>query len=365
MQNEGPEVIKTRMWLKQLFQRYYGSISSIYMPSDMHRREYGFGSFAKKITIRHRSFPDERAFLDYIKKEAPAHVNHSIARYKFPGADVEMDEKDRLGADLIFDIDVGDLGLPCAKEHDPGWVCEDCFAGLKEEITKLKDFLSQDFGFTGKEMVINFSGSRGYHLRIEDERLQSLDEGARKELVGYLSLDIDLSELIRDVDGRILGPKPDQNGLKGRIARNVIAEVGRDPKLESKDLIIGQITKGNWGAFPKGFGQKKTEAYIMKTAVRIPVDAKVTTDMSHLIRLPESLHGGSSLKAKIVGDLDGFRPLDECFVFGDEPVKMEMTKAVPALVAKGREFGPFDEGAVELPEYLAAYLGAKGFAVVG
>jgi len=358
-------VLKTRIWLKRLFQRYYSRMGPIYLPADVHRREFGFGSFSKKITIRHRSFPDERALLDYIKKEAPAHCNHSIARYRFPGEGNQMEEKERLGSDLIFDIDVGDLNLPCAKDHPSNWVCEECFAGLKREIVKLRQFLRRDFGFGDDDMTINFSGSRGYHLRIQDARVQGLEEAARKELVGYLTLDIDLDEIIREIDGRIFGPKAEENGLRGRIAKGVIEEVLVDDNIQNREHLAEQIRQGNWGAFPKGFGPKKIKKYIMRTAVNIPVDAKVTTDMSHLIRMADTLHGGSSLKAKVVGDLDGFHPLEECFVFGDSKVKMDVIQPVPKFRAKGQEFGPFEEGKVELPEFVAAYLGAKGFCVVG
>lgn len=362
MENPENEILKTRIWLKERFQEYYKNLDSIYVPENIHQREFGFGSFSKKIAVRHRSFKDTRELLDYAKKEAPAHINHSTARYRFPETD--MINKERLGTDLIFDIDAGDLNLACSKEHGKDWICENCFEALKDETLKLRDFLSDDFGFDKKEMVINFSGSRGYHLRIQNEKVLELDENTRKEITNYLSFEIKMDEFVREIDGRIYGPRPREGGLRGRIARTAIDEIEKDERIPDKDMVIKQIIEGNWGAFPKGYGLKKISEYARNAALKIPVDSKVTTDLTHLIRLPESLHGGSGLLAKIVRNLDSFDPMKECFVFGDEEINLKILKRVPAFTAKDREFGPFKEGGQEAPKFIAVFLGCKGFSVV-
>jgi len=354
------EVLQTRIWLKGLFTNYYSNMYEVPKVAELGQREFGFGSFSKKIAIRHRAFKDDRELLGYLKKEAPAHVNHSTARYEFPG-EANMEAKGRLGTDLIFDIDVGDLNLK--HDHEDGWVCDECFAALKGEARKLIEFLTEDFGFAEKELTVNFSGSRGYHVRLKNEKVLSLDDSARKEICSYLSLDMDLEELIFERDGRIFGPRPDQHGLKGRIAKTVMEKV-KASELENKERVADQIRDGNWGAFPKGYGLKRIMDYAKGAAVKIPVDSKVTTDLTHLIRMTDTLHGGSSLLAKTVEDLDSFNPLDKCFVFGDAEKDVEFIKETPEVVAKGQTFGPFEKGPAKLPTYLAAYLGAKGRCVV-
>jgi DNA primase small subunit len=352
--------LQTKLWLKGLFEDYYASQPKINFPEAVGQREFGFGSFAKKIAIRHRAFKDEKELMRYIIKEAPAHINHSTARYEFPASE-EMRDKGRIGTDLIFDIDVGDLNLK--HDHEDGWVCEACFEALKGEARKLVEFLTDDFGFSEKELSVNFSGSRGYHVRIRNDKILALDDKARKEICSYLSLDMDLSELIYEREGMIFGPRPDQHGLKGRIAKTVIASI-EGSGIDRKEQIIGQIRHGNWGAFPKGFGLKRVMEYAKGAAVKIPVDSKVTTDLTHMIRMPDTLHGGSSLVAKTVNKLEKFDPMEECFVFGDKEIEVEFVKATPKLTAKGQEFGPFKEGKIKLPEYLAAYLGAKERCVI-
>jgi len=362
MENPDDRILKTRIWLKEQFQEYYKGLDSVYTPENIQQREFGFGSFSKKIAVRHRSFNDERELLDYMKKEAPAHVNHSTARYKFP--DTDMPNKERLGTDLIFDIDVGDLNLPCAKEHGEKWVCEKCFEALKNETLKLRDFLSDDFGFDEKEMIINFSGSRGYHLRIQNEKILELDENDRKEITNYLSFEINMDEFVKEIDGRIRGPRPQEGGLRGRVARTVISEIVGDEKIGDKEGVVGQIKEGNWGAFPRGYGLKKISGYAKNAALKIPVDSKVTTDLTHLIRLPETLHGGSGMLAKIVKNLESFDPTKECFVFGEEETIMRVVREVPVFTAKDREFGPYKEGIQGVPRFIAVFLGCKEFAVM-
>lgn len=354
------EILQTRIWLKGLLQDYYAKEPKVAFPEAVHQREFGFGSFSKKIAIRHRAFNDEQDLMEYLKKEAPAHVNHSTARYEFPDNE-KMEEKMRKGTDLIFDIDVGDLKLK--HDHDDKWVCEECFEALKEEARKLREFLTDDFGFKEDELTVNFSGSRGYHVRIKNEHVVQLGETARKEICSYLSLDMDMSELIFERQGMIFGPKPDQHGLKGRIARTVVENV-KTSDMQNRDNVVVQIKKGNWGAFPKGYGLKKILGYAKDAAVKIPVDSKVTTDLTHMIRMADTIHGGSSLISKTVDNLDSFDPMKECFVMSDAEREMEFIKETPQLVAKDQTFGPFKKGPAKIPIFLAAYLGAKERCVV-
>lgn len=352
---EKSRLLQNRIWLKSLLETYYGACKNLNYPQDIDSREFGFGSFAKKIAIRHRGFSNERELLEYIQREAPAHVNHSTARYEFP-ENPEMADKQRYGTDLIFDMDVGDLELN--HSHDKGWVCEDCFLALREEAQKLVEFLKDDFGFTATELTANFSGSRGYHVRIRNDRLLSLDESARKEICGYLSIDAELSELIFEKGEMVFGPRPDQHGLRGRIARTVVERI-RDSDMKGAEWVASQIEKGNWGAFPKGYGIKKILKYARDAAVKIPVDSKVTTDLTHMIRMPDTIHGGSMMLAKTVKDLDNFDPLNECFLFGNREIVVDFVKETPEFHARDQEWGPFKLESYKLPEFLAAYLCAK------
>ena len=76
-----------------------------------------------------------------------------------------MDEKGWLGADLVFDLDADHL----EGAHDMTF--EEMLAEVKVEFKKLLDsYLLGDFGFDEKDILIVFSGGRGYHAHVRDKR---------------------------------------------------------------------------------------------------------------------------------------------------------------------------------------------------
>jgi DNA primase catalytic subunit len=85
-------------------------------------------------------------------------------------------------------------------------------------------------------------------------------------------------------------------------------------------------------------------------------DKMVTIDTSRLIRLPDSIHGGSGLLAKTVIDLEKFDPLTDALAFGKNPMKITIRRKVPVFDLGGEKLGPFEEGVIEVPEYAGMYL---------
>jgi len=85
-------------------------------------------------------------------------------------------------------------------------------------------------------------------------------------------------------------------------------------------------------------------------------DRMVTIDTSRLIRLPDTIHGGSGLVAKHITDLDRFDPLTEALAFEDTNTKINIREHVPAFDMADRRFGPIEPGETELPAYAAIYL---------
>ena len=120
-----------------------------------------------------------------------------------------------MGAELIFDIDADMIPTACKVKHnrwycpscrkegraprppacpscqrpDPievRWTCGECLAATKEQVYRLIDFLKRDFGVSDGEIRIHFSGSRGYHVQVYDERFYRLDSRARAEIANYV-----------------------------------------------------------------------------------------------------------------------------------------------------------------------------------
>ena len=369
-----------------LLKEFYGSISGI-APRNIERREFGFGDYERKIHYRHYSFRDEKSLKDYLSRNAPPFVSNSSAEYERPDGR-PMENKKWLGEDLLFDIDASDLKLKCRTEHSSSWVCEKCLDGAKIETQKLIDeFLIPDFGLSEKEIFVNFSGNRGYHIHVHNEDMFRLDGNARKSIVNYITgNNIELNSFFPTIGRRgvrLEGPKPTDYGWGGKLANGVISALGsgtsglmelgidkRNSEMlvrKSAEVRLG-ISTGNWDKINipkkaefwsnvlKGIAIKQSDA----------IDKNVSTDIYHLIRLPGTVHGDTGLIAKRVRSLKSlqdFEPMDSAVAFGDKPIKVR-TGIVPKFSMHGASFGPYNNQTVELPTYSGVYLILKRFAVL-
>ncbi len=179
---------RTKQYLRKRFGDYYEN-SRLLLPPELTRREWGFIFFDEMPEVvmrRHKAFSRESEAFEYFRSMVPAHVYHSAAYYRFPGA-ATMKEKQWQGADLIFDLDADHL------PQKPKSYAE-MLSNVKTETGKLLDFLLEDFGFSEDNMNIVFSGGRGYHIHVRDPKVLSLESPERREIVDYLNgtgLDID------------------------------------------------------------------------------------------------------------------------------------------------------------------------------
>ncbi|MGD0729172.1 MAG: DNA primase catalytic subunit PriS [Candidatus Micrarchaeaceae archaeon] len=378
---------KESAFVNNLLKDFYSSIDNI-APRNIDRREFGFGDFERKISYRHYKFKDEKELKNYLSKNAPAFVSYSSAEYRIPDGR-PMENKGWIGSDLLFDIDASDLGLPCKLEHGSSWVCQKCFDAAKFETVKLvEEFLVPDFGFSEKEISINFSGNRGYHIHINNENTFKLDGDARKSIINYITgNNIELNAFFPTLGRRgvrLEGPKPNDYGWGGKFANGVIRvlnsgtsslmELGIDKKdaemltRKRAEIILG-ISTGNWD---KVNIPKKAEFWsnILK-GISIKqgdlIDKNVSTDKYHLIRLPGTIHGDTGLvakKLKSLKALESFEPMNSTIAFDDKHMKIKTAK-VPKFIMNGIEFGPYDNANVELPTYAATYLILKRVALMG
>ena len=358
-------------------------------PDKVSQREFGVGDFERKIKFRHMEFKGSIDLKSYLTTKTPAFISCSTAYYSNPSFR-PMENKGWLGSELVFDIDANDMHLPCQKEHGSSWVCDNCLRSVKDETIKLiEEFLIPDFGFSSKEIGVNFSGNRGYHVRVDKESVLSLDSNARKEISDYItgtgigfedffSIDeIGSGKRIK----RLTGPRPTEPGWRGRIARSVIKDLntgiehlvstGIDKKVaknlyNKRALIEMGINNGNWDmVYVKDkaeFWSKVIKGHAVAQSDRI--DKNVTNDTGHLLRLPNTIHGDTGLVSKrVTGGVAAFEPMDSSVVLPKDPIKVKAsTKA--ALTMKGETFGPYPDETVELPGYAAMYLYLKGFATL-
>lgn len=375
-----------RQLISRLVSNYYKSATGIF-PKHIEQREFGFGNFDIKVLGRHMGFRDEKQFRDYLVSNAPMFASCSQSYYRDPTAR-PMEKKDAVCAEMVFDIDATDMNLPCQIEHGKKWVCEICLDSVKAEATKLvEDFLVPDFGFSESEIEINFSGNRGYHMHIDSEKVSHLDNFARREISEYIAgSGMDFKTLFPTAGARatkLLGPKPADSGWGGKIANNVIKTINMGPdelmrlgatKQEAKQLYEKRalfemgVRNGNWDMV---YIKKKDEFWkniIAKQAVNQgdKIDKNVTADPTHLLRVPNTIHGDTGLIAKKVGtkaSLGKFEPMKEAIAFRQGEAKVHVTNS-PKLIMNGEAFGPYSDEDVIVPIYAAVYMHLKGVGAI-
>jgi DNA primase small subunit len=356
-------VDKTEEFLKTQFAAYYQrKPESIIMPPNFEKREFAFFWFTRRGALRHTSFIKKEELIHFIAKEGPAHVFYSAAKYRKPDAP-KMPLKEWEGANLIFDIDADHLILPCQKLHDRWyctkcdargkgrrpeicprceaqtlqelkWMCKECLGAAKSEAIKIiEDFLLPDFGIVRDDIMIVFSGHRGYHIHCFTDEVQPLGSAERREIVDYVAgtgLDFPHHGLVDQSFGIPKGPDARTPGWERKIAHSIQAIFRTPSKIEEiGKLNTSQKEKLTRGAasilrrleenppryvLPKGIGKVAWRAIAQFAVEQMSamVDEPVSTDIHRLIRLPGSLHGKTGflvrqLEMKSLEKFDPFR----------------------------------------------------------
>ncbi len=372
-------------FINRLISEYYKDAKYL-APERMSEREFGVGNYDIKIAYRHMSFGYENALRSYLSANSVPYVSCSAAYYRFP-AGRPMEAKGWLGSELVFDLDADDMELDCQKVHGSRWVCRNCFTKVREETIKLVyDFLIPDFGFSEKDIRVNFSGNRGYHVHINRENVLQLDGASRREISNYIAgIGMEFGEFFPTAGIRgttLVGPKPSDTGWKGKIARNFLSNLnagvdsmmgmGIDRSMATKlyrkkSLIEMGIRNGNWDMVyiknKADFWKRILDRQAVSQSDRI--DKNVTNDPTHLIRLPNTIHGGTGLVAARLREpraLYSFDPMRDAIAFRKGHVRIS-AKTDYELYMGGQRYGPYG-GEINVPTYVGVYLYLKGYAKI-
>ncbi len=406
---------KSRNFLQKKFREYYKNHGTkILQPTSIKRREFGFLLFKNRMMVRHRSFTSINELRTTLKNLGPSDVYYSAAYYNYPTN--EMDKKEWQGADLVFDIDADHLETDCkrtheiwicekcqrtgvgeppsrcpecsSKIHDTNWICGDCLENTKREVVKLLDFLTNDFGFSYENLLVCFSGNRGYHVHVETKTVMNLDQHARREIVDYMKgtgLEAEMHGLNKGIlttRKTNLGPDLTDPGWRGRLAKAVYDllvktseeeltnQVGLLRRTAETIILERDNISEFWKTSPpwysiRGVGSKSWDK-IIRFAIKmqaVDIDPVVTYDIHRLIRLPETLHGKTGFRTAIVPteELKKFNPLSETLAFEGEEIKIHVTNS-PEFQLGGETHGPFKDENLELPTAAAIMLMCKGLA---
>lgn len=405
---EGPAL----EWARRQFARYYDT-APIGPPHRLARREFAAFPFASETMMRrHATLRTPEEFRAFLRRETPRHIYYSSAYYRRPAAPT-MAEKGWQGADLIFDLD---------SDHLRGAESLDYAAQLDLVKTRLvalvDDFLFGDFGIDPASTSLVFSGGRGYHVHVQDDRFQPLTSPERRELVDYvLGTGFDPMMVVEgrrtDVrsgrtaaglddegDGgrareraprtRTLAP-PDTPGWRGRTTRALLdmlrrwegqgsaaaaEEMTRYGIAPAKARRYAKLLIDHGGAakirahlsldvFRSDLPSDFLEAVVPHAAIEVQgeTDAPVTTDIHRLIRLPNSLHGGTGFRVVPLGrdEIAGFDPFRDALLSGSDESRTAVTYLEEARYPfPGGGLHPVPAGTDELPTPLALFLVLRG-----
>ncbi len=374
----------TKIYLKKRFKNFYWN-TPVKAPSEVERREFGTGTLDSKIKVRHKSFRTGKELNNFLKREAPFYISYSAAYYEFP-ENQPMTTKNWDGADLIFDLDV-----------DMDYLEEGGLGKVKNETLNLLSFLLDDFGYSKKDVAVNFSGGKGYHVHVSSPEVRDLGRDERQEVVDYVTgsgfelSDFFVQEAVKGVDleakgdfrsrrdstALTRGPSAGDVGWGKRAYEIALDFVSSDvdklkkeyrmpPKradllVRNREANMRMLRDGRWDGLV-GFTDYMKKRVVERYAVELVGDADkmVTVDTTRLIRLPDTLHGGSGLIAKTVEDIDSFNPLVDAVAFGGDEVSVELSGKVPAFSLFENRFGPYKKDKIKIPEYAAVYLLLKG-----
>jgi DNA primase small subunit len=376
---------------KRLFSEYYKKVDADSISPDMvPQREFGFGDFEKKIAFRHMAFKTPTELKKYFVENAPPFASYSSAVYERPDAR-PMEAKGWLGSELLFDLDATDMRLRCQEIHGKSWVCKNCLNSVRQETVRLvEDFLVPDFGFSKKEISVNFSGNRGYHVHVANNDVMKLDSLQRRQITEYIAgigIDPDRFFTLEKVgkgETTLIGPKPTDGGWAGKFAKGVISALNtQSPPGGSEnsktnalvDLGVSSATAKklyantaemalgiSLGTWDKVKIPKKKEFWmgvIKNMAIKQSdsIDKNVTNDTHHLLRIPNTIHGDTGLVGKKVSlsALPEFDPMRDAIAFPNGTMKISV-EACPQFTMNGELYGPFEKTEAELPTYAALYM---------
>ncbi|WP_415381733.1 DNA primase small subunit PriS [Halosimplex sp. TS25] len=376
---------QTRAYLRGRFGDHYRR-TEFSPPPDANEREWGYIPWTEgpgETMVRHRSLLDMGSLDDFLARERPKHVYFSAGRYDSPAAS-SMSEKTWRSSDLIFDLDADHLPSVTLGEDSYAEMLDKC----KDALFRLLDFLDSDFGF--EDTTVVFSGGRGYHVHVRDALVQELGSDARREIVDYvrgIGLDpelVETTEMRGGVSRRVLET---QGGWGRRVHERLLDFVDEILAMEEDEAKarlqeLDGIGEGRantvYGALENnaeaveagnielgGVGLRTLlDAFVTEVVEKqnAPIDEPVTTDVNRLIRLPGSLHGGSALEVKRLSrdELEVFDPLVDAVpeTFVGHEINVQVTD--PGTVElKGDSFN-LQAGEVSVPEYLGAFLMARG-----
>lgn len=406
--------IRNIYYTKNLIKDYYKA-KDVSTAIDISKREFGIGTYGKKISQRHLTFENKDQFNDYLRKQTPFFVSYSVAYYKFPEKR-PMENKEIYGSDLIYEFDSDDFDLPCHNTHNiwhckecnlsgvgnnktcpecdkptkiDEWTCDHCLNKAKKETIRLVDFLENELNLDPNSFVISFSGSKGYHIRVTDKNVLPLSKSAKIQLTSYVSAeDLKLKELGFVYENKQwYCPSPKQAYGWAKKILSYIQEIinsytteqlqetfniGKKKArviFENKEVILNNLYHNFlWSQFVGASNFWKAFLEKAISDLRFEIDVQSSVDVYKIMRVPDTIHGGTgflSTYIKTIEELKEYDPFKDPVVLGEKKYKkIKIIKQTPKFRIKEETYGPYmPNEEIELLEDVCVFLILKGVAI--
>ncbi|KAI7833145.1 hypothetical protein BX661DRAFT_179254 [Kickxella alabastrina] len=350
--NDGMNEISPRT-LGQYYQRLFPH--SLYykwlnyngpMPTtEFTHREFSF-TINDGIYLRYQSFKDGEDFQRELQRLSPSKIDIGAIFTAQPkhAKSLQPGVFRAISKELVFDIDMTDYDeiRTCCQG---GGICGKCWKFMVVAMHVLDQALREDFGF--ERIMWAYSGRRGVHCWVCDERAKKLDDAGRKALTGYLTMirggaeqgkKVNLSQrsgqhphvlrsmeiieeyfedivlvdqeilLTRERWTKVLAAVPDEE------LRNYLDEKWmKRPDRSSVDKWSEMIDAVDKKAAKRGskFGLGTFERDMMMQCVYPRLDENVTTHVNHLLKSPFCIHPKTGRVCTPIGpdQFDEFDPM--------------------------------------------------------
>lgn len=139
----------------------------------------------QEVYIRYLSFANKQEFKDEILKKCPEKIDIGAVYTGKPKMKNALKHFKPVQRELVFDIDMTDYDdiRTCCQGAA---ICNKCWKFMTVAMRLLDLALRECFGF--KHILYVYSGRRGIHCWICDERARALTEESRKAIVSFLEI---------------------------------------------------------------------------------------------------------------------------------------------------------------------------------
>ena len=264
--------------------------------SDIQRREIAFAYRGEEgIKGRAQYFDSIEDLTEHLENTTNIVAVYASIGYYLDPQVYSPSKRGLTGYDLVFDVD-----MKYTQENRIEWMHEVCY-----RTSTLMDVLVEDLGFSRDDMVLDFSGGKGFHITIENESFRSLSKDDRIDLVNYIKGEKIIRKELTTGNGGW------NNKYKGYINR-IVRLMTNDKKVNNErlqllnipdttakkisDLMINAanrntVSQGHLGLFDAKVSKSlQNNFYNEQKELFSCVDQKVTPDRHRILRVPGSIH---------------------------------------------------------------------------